>query len=62
MYYVIFDHNTKRPSILENDRGFIADFVTYEFAKTEAEIWLNDNDCKSYIILGECTDEKNHII
>ena len=62
MYYIIFDHLTKHPSILESDLGFIQDFVTYENATQEAENWMDDGDCKSYMIVGECTDERNHII
>jgi hypothetical protein len=62
MYYIIFDQLTKHPSVLEGDLGFLQDFVTYEAAVMEAEKWMEDEDCKSYMIVGECTDERNHII
>lgn len=62
MYYILFDHQTKTPAILMNDQGIIAGFENYQHAKSEAEIYRYNKECDEYLILGECTDERNEII
>lgn len=62
MYYIIMDQSTKHPSVIENDHGFLEDFANYESAKKEAEEWKKNGDCDEYMIVGHCTDQRNHII
>ena len=62
MYYIIFDPNTKDASMLMSDNGFIYDFASYNEAKEEAEQWREAGDCKTFRIVGQCTDDRNHII
>jgi hypothetical protein len=62
MYYVIFNPGYRDAEIMTNMNGFADDFSTYEDAKSEAEECLDGKDYRSFMIVGECTDDRNHII
>lgn len=62
MFYIILNPGTRVTEILTDMHGFAEFFDDYDDAKAEAETWLEDEIHSGYMIVGECSDKKNHIV